>query len=119
MSESPLSPLPTPETPLPINGAAPAAPAGSPAAAPSQIDPNSLRDAFENGDYPYETRMGRRSYETQKAHLQAELLKVQLWAQETGQKFVLIFEGRDAGTRPVVFSALCPTPAHLGGNGAL
>ncbi|MAN98877.1 polyphosphate kinase 2 [uncultured Roseovarius sp.] len=101
MSESPLSPLPTPETPdasatLPINGAAPAAPAGSPAAAPSQIDPNSLRDAFENGDYPYETRMGRRSYETQKAHLQAELLKVQLWAQETGQKFVLIFEGRDA-----------------------
>ena len=101
MSESPLSPLPTPETPdasatLPINGAAPAAPAGSPAAAPSQIDPNSLRDAFENGDYPYETRMGRRSYETQKAHLQAELLKVQLWAQETGQKLVLIFEGRDA-----------------------
>ena len=101
MSESPLSPLPTPETPdasatLPINGAAPAAPAGSPAAAPSQIDPNSLRDAFENGDYPYETRMGRRSYETQKAHLQAELLKGQLWAQETGQKFVLIFEGRDA-----------------------
>jgi|TARA_R110000851_G_scaffold70752_7_gene157767 polyphosphate kinase 2 len=101
MSESPLSPLPTPETPdasatLPINGAAPTAPADSPAAAPSQTDPNSLRDAFENGDYPYETRMGRRSYETQKAHLQAELLKVQLWAQETGQKFVLIFEGRDA-----------------------
>jgi pimeloyl-ACP methyl ester carboxylesterase len=28
--------------------------------------------------------------------LQAELLKVQLWAQETGQKFVLLFEGRDA-----------------------
>ncbi|MBQ0750158.1 MAG: polyphosphate kinase 2 [Roseovarius sp.] len=101
MSESPLSPLPTPETPadsatLPINGAAPATPADTPATAPSETDPNSLRHAFENGDYPYETRMGRRSYETQKAHLQAELLKVQLWAQETGQKFVLIFEGRDA-----------------------
>jgi polyphosphate kinase 2 len=98
MSESPLSPLPTPETPadsatLPVNGTATA---GTPAAAPSETDPNSLRHAFENGDYPYETRMGRRSYETQKAHLQAELLKVQLWAQETGQKFVLIFEGRDA-----------------------
>ncbi len=104
MSESPLSPLPTSGTPvmtdtppdLPVDGAAPAPPVGSSASAPAQTDPNSLRHAFENGDYPYETRMGRRSYETQKAHLQAELLKVQLWAQETGQKFVLIFEGRDA-----------------------
>jgi len=53
-------------------------------------------DAFENGTYPYATRLSRRSYEVQKAKLQAELLKVQLWAQETGQKFVLLFEGRDA-----------------------
>ncbi len=52
--------------------------------------------AFANGEYPYETRLSRRSYEVQKAKLQAELLKVQLWAQETGEKFVLIFEGRDA-----------------------
>lgn len=41
-------------------------------------------------------KMGRRSYEAEKAALQAELLKVQLWAQETGQKFILLFEGRDA-----------------------
>jgi len=54
------------------------------------------RNAFETGDYPYGDRMGRRSYEVQKAKLQAELLKVQLWAQETGERFVLIFEGRDA-----------------------
>ena len=32
----------------------------------------------------------------QKAKLQAELLKVQKWASETGQKFVMLFEGRDA-----------------------
>ena len=38
----------------------------------------------------------RASYEAEKAKLQAEVLKVQLWAQETGQKFVLLFEGRDA-----------------------
>jgi polyphosphate kinase 2 len=54
------------------------------------------QNAFENGVYPYADRMNRRSYETEKAKLQAELLKVQLWAQETGQKFVLLFEGRDA-----------------------
>lgn len=54
------------------------------------------RHAFETGTYPYSDRMGRRSYEVQKARLQAELLKVQLWAQETGARFVLLFEGRDA-----------------------
>ncbi len=47
-------------------------------------------------EYPYPEKMHRREYEARKAELQAELLKVQLWAQETGQKFALIFEGRDA-----------------------
>jgi len=46
--------------------------------------------------YPYTEKMARRAYETQKAQIQAELLKVQHWALETGQKFVLLFEGRDA-----------------------
>lgn len=51
---------------------------------------------FDNGKYPYGTKLGRTAYESEKADLQAELLKVQLWAQETGQKFVMLFEGRDA-----------------------
>ena len=55
-----------------------------------------LRLAFEAGDYPYPGRMSRRVYEAKKAALQAELLKVQIWAQDTGQKFVILFEGRDA-----------------------
>ena len=41
-------------------------------------------------------KLARRPYEAEKAEMQAELLKVQLWAQETGQRFVLLFEGRDA-----------------------
>ncbi|MBT8455765.1 MAG: polyphosphate kinase 2, partial [Alphaproteobacteria bacterium] len=61
-----------------------------------KVKTDAIRDAFESGTYPYPTRLSRRSYETRKAKLQAELLKVQLWAQETGEKFVLIFEGRDA-----------------------
>jgi polyphosphate kinase 2 len=52
--------------------------------------------AFEQGRYPYRNKIGRRQYEAEKAALQAELLKVQLWAQETGERFVLLFEGRDA-----------------------
>ena len=55
-----------------------------------------VRHAFESGEYPYTTKLTRADYERRKAALQAELLKVQLWAQETGQKFVLLFEGRDA-----------------------
>jgi len=55
-----------------------------------------IRRAFEMGQYPYTEKMARRAYETQKAQIQAELLKVQHWALETGQKFVLLFEGRDA-----------------------
>jgi polyphosphate kinase 2 len=63
---------------------------------PRQQEATALRLAFENGEYPYATRLSRRSYEAQKAKLQAELLKVQLWAQDAGEKFVLLFEGRDA-----------------------
>lgn len=55
-----------------------------------------VRIAFENDKYPYTDKLNRKAYEAEKAKLQAELLKVQLWAQETGQKFVLLFEGRDA-----------------------
>ncbi|MBA3908699.1 MAG: polyphosphate kinase 2 [Rhodobacter sp.] len=57
---------------------------------------STLRQAFEAGRYPYARLMGRRVYEAEKARLQAELLKVQIWAQETGQKFVILMEGRDA-----------------------
>lgn len=64
--------------------------------APKQATPEEIREAFENGVYPYEQRLSRAPYERQKAKLQAELLKVQKWAQETGQKFVILFEGRDA-----------------------
>ncbi|MFN7050640.1 MAG: polyphosphate kinase 2, partial [Gemmobacter sp.] len=58
--------------------------------------PDAVREAFEQGIYPYHRPMGRVAYEAEKARLQAELLKVQIWAQETGQKFVILMEGRDA-----------------------
>ena len=60
------------------------------------LDGDAVRQAFETGQYPYGRPMGRRAYEEQKAMLQAELLKLQIWAQETGEKFVILFEGRDA-----------------------
>ena len=47
-------------------------------------------------DYPYEERMSRRLYEAEKEKLQIELLKVQSWVKDSGQRIVSLFEGRDA-----------------------
>jgi polyphosphate kinase len=46
--------------------------------------------------YPYAVKMSRAEYERSKRSLQIELLKLQSWVKETGQKVVLLFEGRDA-----------------------
>lgn len=59
-------------------------------------DPAAIRRAFETGEYPYKTKLKKAVYESRKADLQAELLKVQKWAKDTGQKIVILFEGRDA-----------------------
>nr|WP_199188460.1 polyphosphate kinase 2 [Haliangium sp. UPWRP_2] len=40
--------------------------------------------------------MLRKNYEAQKYRLQVELLKLQAWVKETGQRVVILFEGRDA-----------------------
>ena len=59
-------------------------------------DPDEIRRLFENGEYPYKRKISRKSYERQKAALQVELLKVQEWVRESGEKVVVLFEGRDA-----------------------
>ncbi len=46
--------------------------------------------------YPYPLKLARDEYERQKAELQVELLKMQRWVQDTGERVVLLFEGRDA-----------------------
>ncbi|WP_019672425.1 polyphosphate kinase 2 [Psychrobacter lutiphocae] len=55
-----------------------------------------LSDNWREGGYPYKNRLSRKTYEKQKYHLQVELLKLQKWVRETGQKVVIVFEGRDA-----------------------
>ncbi len=55
-----------------------------------------LASDWRDGGYPYKNLLSRRSYEKQKYHLQVELLKLQAWVKESGQRVVIIFEGRDA-----------------------
>lgn len=55
-----------------------------------------LSKDWRDGGYPYKNLLSRKSYEQQKYHLQVELLKLQAWVKETGQRVVILFEGRDA-----------------------
>ncbi|RMD48552.1 MAG: polyphosphate kinase 2 [Alphaproteobacteria bacterium] len=70
--------------------------AGSEVRSFPKVSPDAIREAFESGRYPYKEKMGRKEYEKRKEELQVELLKVQKWVQDTGQKIVMLFEGRDA-----------------------
>ncbi|MGE3244880.1 MAG: polyphosphate kinase 2, partial [Beijerinckiaceae bacterium] len=70
--------------------------AGAHRIAEMRHDAAAIRRIFETGEYPYRSRISRKVYENQKAMLQVELLKAQEWIKSTGQKVVLLFEGRDA-----------------------
>ena len=59
-------------------------------------DPSQIRDLFRTGTYPYKTRIRTTIYEQHKEELQVELLKVQNWVKQTGQRIIIICEGRDA-----------------------
>jgi polyphosphate kinase 2 len=46
--------------------------------------------------YPYPERMSRSDYDREKRLLQIELLKLQRWIKASGERLVILFEGRDA-----------------------
>lgn len=78
---------------------------------------NQLSEDWRDGAYPYKNLMSRKTYEQQKYQLQVELLKLQAWVKETGQKVVILFEGRDAagkgGTIKRFMEHLNPRGAHV------
>ncbi len=59
-------------------------------------NPAAIRRLFETGEYPYQTEMRTAPYEAHLLELQRELLKAQRWVEETGERIVILFEGRDA-----------------------
>jgi len=83
---------------------------------PSHPD-EELAEGWREGAYPYKNLMSRRAYEKQKYRLQVELLKLQAWVKETGQRVVILFEGRDAagkgGTIKRFMEHLNPRGAHV------
>ena len=76
-----------------------------------------LSSDWREGGYPYKNLMRRSTYEAQKYQLQVELLKLQAWVKETGQRVVILFEGRDAagkgGAIKRFMEHLNPRGAHV------
>ncbi len=70
-----------------------------------------------NPDHPYKKRMDRDTYEAEMDALQVELVRLQAWVRETGQRIVVVFEGRDAagkgGTIARFRENLNPRHAHV------
>lgn len=49
-----------------------------------------------NPDYPYDTAWDKDDYEAEIEALQIQLVQMQAWVKETGQRVAVVFEGRDA-----------------------
>ncbi|WP_114417713.1 polyphosphate kinase 2 [Marinospirillum perlucidum] len=72
---------------------------------------------FDPDHYPYKKKLTRKAYEAEKRLLQIELLKMQRWIKDEGERVVILFEGRDAagkgGTIKRMMEHLNPRGAHV------
>ena len=77
----------------------------------------SAKDDILNPGYPYDSRWKKRDYKDAMDQLQVELVRMQAWVRDTGQRIVVVFEGRDAsgkgGTIKRVRANLNPRSARL------
>ena len=75
------------------------------------------KDDILNPDYPYREEMKGKAYDAQMEALQIELVKMQAGLKASGQRLVVVFEGRDAagkgGTIGVMRENLNPRFAHV------
>ncbi len=63
---------------------------------PQGIVPHVRSRYFRENIYPYAELMRRKEYEAEKTALQIELMKLQNSMRETGDRAIILFEGRDA-----------------------
>ena len=63
---------------------------------PLHIDTETRVKYFRESIYPYSRRMAHEDYYAEKLPLQVELVKLQKWIREAGERVIILFEGRDA-----------------------
>ena len=75
------------------------------------------KDGILNPDYPYREEMKGKAYDAHMEALQIELVKMQAGLKASGQRLIVVFEGRDAagkgGTIGVMRENLNPRFAHV------
>ncbi len=54
------------------------------------------KGTLQSGNYPYSTRLKRKTYATELKQLHLELVKLQSHLQKTGERIAIVFEGRDS-----------------------
>lgn len=64
--------------------------------AASELNDSKKETEKSSDDTVVQEKLSRDEYEKLKKDLQIELLKMQSWARETGERIVILFEGRDA-----------------------
>ena len=53
------------------------------------------KKAILNPTYPYSKEWSRKAYEAEMDALQIELVRLQAWAKDTGQRIAIVFEGQE------------------------
>ncbi len=59
------------------------------------LPPAIAKRELSAGDFPYDKKMRRKVYEKHLYFLHIEMLKLQSWMREKGERLVIVFEGRD------------------------
>lgn len=80
--------------------------------------PDRIADAaLRSGGFPYDSKLKTSDYEDELRQLQIELLKAQDWIKKSGERVILLFEGRDSagkgGTIKRVIEHLNPRSVKL------
>lgn len=58
--------------------------------------PREIADAaLRSGGFPYDDKLPRKTYRRELRSLQIELLKLACWVRDSGERLVVVFEGRD------------------------
>lgn len=75
------------------------------------VDDEALPDwveagALTSGDYPYEKALKKAEFEDTMLALQVELVRLQEWLKTTGERVMILFEGRDAAGKGGTIAAL-------------
>ncbi len=81
--------------------------------------PTTTREAtpvqFEDTPYPYDDKLKGKDYEKTLLRIQIELVKMQNWAKTTGERIMIIFEGRDGAGKGGMIKTITE---HLNPRGA-